>query len=318
MDAGWDTGAAAPDAWSGGAAAGSDLGFGFTSAATGGETATPSSSGGYAGASGSGGGYTRGLNVKAQLSIERLPFETSIETIRNIFGRYGRVARVVCDYRIAEERLNVWLDYEDEKSCENAVRENGRKMERNTIVVQKSSSGEGGFGGSRGPKKDAWGNISRGPKGDRGESRGDTSSSGLATSSDTTATSGDWASADWGASTSTTDNNSGFDSSFDNEDRRSSRGRGGGRGGRDRGGRGGGRGRGGGGGGGRFQPYDKSDDYGEKSALPAWDDIVAGKSSTSTATPKADWGGSGDADSGNKDSVPFSQQPTQPLNIDWD
>lgn len=28
MDAGWDTGAAAPDAWSGGAAAGSDLGFG--------------------------------------------------------------------------------------------------------------------------------------------------------------------------------------------------------------------------------------------------------------------------------------------------
>lgn len=85
--------------------------------ATGGDTATPSSSGGYAGASGSG-GYSRGLNVKAQLSIERLPFETSIETIRNIFGRYGRIARVVCDYKIAEERLNVWLDYEDEKFCE--------------------------------------------------------------------------------------------------------------------------------------------------------------------------------------------------------
>lgn len=75
------------------------------------------STGGTSGGGGGGGGH-RGLNVRAQLSIERLPPDTSVETIRNIFGRYGRISRVVCDYKISDDRLYVWLDYEDEIHAE--------------------------------------------------------------------------------------------------------------------------------------------------------------------------------------------------------
>lgn len=87
-----------------------------------------------------------------------MPFETSIDKIRNIFGRYGVITRVVCDYNIKDQRLHVWLDYEGEQAAEvsfhkklvtvvilffssqTALRENGRKMERNTITVQRGSN----------------------------------------------------------------------------------------------------------------------------------------------------------------------------------
>lgn len=68
--------------------------------------------GGGGGGGGSGGGIFR-LNVRSQLTVEKLPGDTPLETIRSIFGRYGRLSRVVCDYKISEDRLMVWIDYED-------------------------------------------------------------------------------------------------------------------------------------------------------------------------------------------------------------
>lgn len=116
---------------------------------------------------------------------------------------------------------------------QSALRENGRKMEKSTIVVMKSSSGGGEDGfRSRGPKKDAWGNNTWNK---------DRNSGGGAAAANTSTASvegADWSSADWSSGGDA--NTSSNDNYGDGEDRRSSRGRG--RGGRDRGGRGGGRG----------------------------------------------------------------------------
>jgi RNA-binding protein len=58
------------------------------------------------------------LNIPSHIKIEKLSFDTSLEKIRNIFGRYGKISRVVCDYRINEEKLYCWLDYEDKRVIE--------------------------------------------------------------------------------------------------------------------------------------------------------------------------------------------------------
>ncbi|XP_053209227.1 RNA-binding protein cabeza-like [Panonychus citri] len=331
MDDGWNSSASGADAWSGSATTvdyGNNIGRSYSNntTLTGGDpSSTPSTSGAFSssggggergsggGGGGGGGGYSRNLNPKAQLSVDRMPYETSVETIRNIFGRYGRIARVICDYKITEERLHVWLDYEDERVCESALRENGRKMEKSTIVVMKSSSGGGEDGfRSRGPKKDAWGNNTWNK---------DRNSGGGAAAANTSTASvegADWSSADWSSGGDA--NTSSNDNYGDGEDRRSSRGRG--RGGRDRGGRGGGRGRGGGG---RYQPYDKNDSSFEKTELPPWEDILAGKSSSTPAASSASasdqWNTDDQWGSGGGSKEPSHQNTAPPADqaaLDWD
>lgn len=57
------------------------------------------------------------LNVSAQLEIQKLPADTSCNQIREIFGRYGRITRIVLDHSnhpfiaFILLFLNVFYDY---------------------------------------------------------------------------------------------------------------------------------------------------------------------------------------------------------------
>lgn len=236
-------------------------------------SANQSWSAGGGGGGGSGSGIFR-LNVRSQLTVEKLPGDTPLETIRSIFGRYGRISRVVCDYKITEDRLMAWLDYEDPAHATVALRENGRKMNRSTITVQKNTnaSDDGGFA-ARKPRKESFGQGSGWSREPRGG--GGSNNNSFADTSGTGGGSGGGGDDSW--------NTPSWDNAGDNSDSFGGerRGRGGFRGER-RGGRGDrGRGRGN-----RYQPYDKGDSSFGGSSTRDWDAIVNQdpKSSTSDST----------------------------------
>ncbi|XP_074597655.1 uncharacterized protein LOC141852523 [Brevipalpus obovatus] len=236
-------------------------------------------SAGGGGGGGSGGGIFR-LNVRSQLTVEKLPGDTPLETIRSIFGRYGRISRVVCDYKVSEDRLMVWIDYEDPAHATVALRENGRKMNRNTITVQKNTnaSDDGGFA-ARKPRKESFGQGSGWSREPRGGGGGGSNNNSFADTSGTGGGSGggggddSWNTPSWDSS---------GDNSFGNSDsfRGERRGRGGFRGER-RGGRGDrGRGRGN-----RYQPYDKDDSSFGGSSTVDWDALVNQDPKSSSSDP---------------------------------
>ncbi|XP_074597730.1 uncharacterized protein LOC141852581 [Brevipalpus obovatus] len=81
------------------------------------------------------------LDLITHLVIENLSPVTSIDTLRNIFGRYGRITRLFSDYLYAKHRLTVWLDYDDPTCCERVIKmENNRKVNHSVIKVRRGKA----------------------------------------------------------------------------------------------------------------------------------------------------------------------------------
>lgn len=64
------------------------------------------------------------VSIPAQIEIDKFPVTTSNLELKHRFGRYGRISRLVIDYRYDEGRGGrafAWLDYEKELSAEVSI-----------------------------------------------------------------------------------------------------------------------------------------------------------------------------------------------------
>jgi len=52
------------------------------------------------------------------LVIDKMHPETQISDIRSMFGRFGKIIRVIFDYQFDEDKVYCWLDYERQDSAE--------------------------------------------------------------------------------------------------------------------------------------------------------------------------------------------------------
>lgn len=71
------------------------------------------------GASGSNGSTSNSkqkVEIQSSLKIENLGSETSVTDIRGLFGRFGKITRVFCDYSILDNKTTCWLDYDQSDS----------------------------------------------------------------------------------------------------------------------------------------------------------------------------------------------------------
>ncbi|KAI1282122.1 hypothetical protein HDE_13147 [Halotydeus destructor] len=273
------------DAWKTGsttAASGGDddLNWGNPSGAT----STPShnrTSSGWSSNKPTPGGSTEGsfssksrVSIPCHIEFEKLAVGVQLDDLRNKFGRYGKISRLVVDYRFEEERAFAWLDYVEEKSIEKALKyEDKQKLKGVPLSIKRGDSSGGSSGGFRGGRgggrgrgggggDSGWGASSNADKSDSW----DTATNGAASSSDWgSSANGAAASSDWGAG-----GGGGGRSSFGGRDGDRGRGRGGFRG----------RGRGGD----RPKPYERSGGWGtsdDKKDDP-W------STSGSTSKPKAE------------------------------
>lgn len=55
------------------------------------------------------------------ITIDKMSIDTSVSDIRVLFGRYGKIARIVLDYQYDEDKLFCWLDYETQESVDVSV-----------------------------------------------------------------------------------------------------------------------------------------------------------------------------------------------------
>lgn len=63
-----------------------------------------------------------GLRMQSMLTIEKMSVDTLATDIRSHFGRFGTITRLVLDYRFEEDRVNCWLDFEKQETCEVSYR----------------------------------------------------------------------------------------------------------------------------------------------------------------------------------------------------
>ncbi|CAH1787365.1 unnamed protein product, partial [Owenia fusiformis] len=96
------------------------------------------------------------------LFVGRLSKRTRTRDVEEIFREYGHMSR--CEVKYGEEMAYAFVDYEDRKDAEDAIRcENGRKVLGSTIIVEHCKGaprrpmdrrGGGGYGGRRGGRYD--------------------------------------------------------------------------------------------------------------------------------------------------------------------
>lgn len=61
------------------------------------------------------------INTPSMITIDKMSIDTSVSDIRVLFGRYGKIARIVLDYQYDEDKLFCWLDYETQESVDVSV-----------------------------------------------------------------------------------------------------------------------------------------------------------------------------------------------------
>lgn len=100
------------------------------------------------------------LQVVSMLTIDKMPVDTSVTDIRQHFGRYGKISRIVVDYQFVEDKVSCFLDFEKEEVLDVVIRMTDRKRFRNREIsvarntyTPSSSSG----GSSSAPSSSDWG-----------------------------------------------------------------------------------------------------------------------------------------------------------------
>ncbi|XP_077517066.1 uncharacterized protein LOC144127932 isoform X2 [Amblyomma americanum] len=75
------------------------------------------------------------MSGRGQLFIGRLPLDTRERDVEQVFERYGRLLR--CDVKYGTGMAYAFVDYEDHRDAEDAVKyENGREIRGQSVVVE--------------------------------------------------------------------------------------------------------------------------------------------------------------------------------------
>ncbi|XP_002399999.2 serine/arginine-rich splicing factor RS2Z33 isoform X2 [Ixodes scapularis] len=75
------------------------------------------------------------MSGRGQLFIGRLPLECRERDVEQVFERYGRLLR--CDVKYGTGMAYAFVDYEDHRDAEDAVKyENGREIRGQSVVVE--------------------------------------------------------------------------------------------------------------------------------------------------------------------------------------
>lgn len=61
------------------------------------------------------------VNIPSQLLLEKLPSDTQCADLKSHFGRFGKITRIVMDYRFEEDKCFAWMDFENVISADVSI-----------------------------------------------------------------------------------------------------------------------------------------------------------------------------------------------------